>query len=180
MVTGGLFLLAGAIALRRGESGDWLMRGPVIANRGALGLAFLILAVAVSGLPPLSGFFGKLLLLQGIEGSWQSIWWAALLLSGLGVALVLARVGSILFWEPEAHSDTPVARARLGMAQTVGLTLLVAASPLFVIAAQPVASYAESASGQLHDRRPYLDAVIPPGRAIVRDARPTPVEEVAP
>lgn len=180
LVTGALFLLAGAIAVRRGGLGDWLVRGPVIVDRGALGLAFLILAVAVSGLPPLSGFFGKLLLMQGVDGSWQPLWWTALLLSGLGVALVLARVGSILFWEPEGHADTPVARERLGPKRTVGLSLLVAASPLFVIAAAPVAAYAEAASGQLHARQPYLEAVIPGDRAIARDPRPTPAEAPTP
>ncbi len=174
LVTGGLFLLAGAISVRRGDSNDWLVRGPVIANRGALGLAFLILAVAVSGLPPLSGFFGKLFLLQGIEGGWRALWWTTLLISGLGVALVLARVGSILFWEPEGHAETPVARERIGPARTAGLALLVLASPLFVVAAEPVAAYAEATSAQLHARTPYLETVVPRDRPIRRDSRPTP------
>lgn len=180
LVTGGLFLLAGAIAIRRGDCGDWLVRGPVIAHRGALGLAFLILAVAVSGLPPLSGFFGKLFLLQGIEGGWRALWWTSLLVSGLGIALVLARVGSILFWEPEAHAETPVADDRIGLARSIALTLLVLASPLFVVGAGPVSAYASATSAQLHERSPYLEAVVPHDRPIPRDVRPTATGEARP
>ncbi|MFN3590591.1 MAG: proton-conducting transporter membrane subunit, partial [Thermaurantiacus sp.] len=181
LVTGGFFLLAGAIAIRRGRFLDRLERGPVIAHRSAIALAFLTLAVAASGLPPLSGFLGKLMMMQGAASDgWTPVWWATLLLSGLGIALVLARVASTLFWEPEGHADSPVEDVRIGHASGVALALAVAASPALTLAAAPVSAYARAAAEQLHDRTPYVGAVLPPGTEIVREWRPAPPAEQAP
>ncbi len=174
LVTGGLFLLGHAISLRRGAAEDRLVRGPVIAGRTSLGLAFLVLAVAVSGLPPLSGFLGKLMLMQGAQ-DWQALWWATLLLSGLGIALVLARVASILFWEPEGRADSDVEWERIGTRRAGALGALVLASPILVVAAAPVAGFAADTSAQLHARDPYIRAVIASDATILRTPRPGPV-----
>jgi multicomponent K+:H+ antiporter subunit D len=177
LITSGLFLLAGAIAERRGAWLDRLKRGPVIEGHGALALAFLVLAVAGSGLPPLSGFIGKLMLMQGAgEDAWRAAWWSALLLSGLGVALVLARVASTLFWEPAGYADSPVEARRLGRAPAAALVLAVAASPALTVGAAPVAAYARETASQMHARTLYGHAVIPPGTAIQREWRPAPPE----
>lgn len=172
LVTGGLFLLAGSIAIRRGVLGDRLVRGPVIAHQTALALAFALLAVAVSGLPPLSGFVGKLMLMQGITGGWQGAWWASLLLSGLGVALVFARVGSIFFWEPQGIADSDVASFRSGPQRAVAIAMLVAASPLLLLFASPIAQFARHTADQLHARAPYIEAVLGAEPDIRRDRRP--------
>ncbi len=181
LVTGGFFLLTGAIALGRGADADRLVRGPVLAGRWALSLAFLVLAIAAAGLPPLSGFLAKLMLMQAAGGAWQAAWWAVLLLSGLGVTMVLARVASTLFWEPAGRADAPVASRRTGPAGAVALALAVAASPAMTAAAAPVSGFARAAARQLHDRGPYLEAVLAghgAGRRapadILREPRPGP------
>jgi len=175
LVTGGFFLLAGAVAMRRGEAEDHLVRGPVIAGRGALSLAFLVMAVAASGLPPLSGFLGKLMLMQGAGlAGWQAAWWTALLVSGLGVALVLARVASTLFWEPEGRASSPVETERVGRIASLALVLLVAASPALTLGAAPVAAYARDTAAELHARLPYVEAVLAGTGPILRETRPSP------
>jgi multicomponent K+:H+ antiporter subunit D len=180
LVTGGFFLLAGAIAVRRGRFLDRLERGPVIAHKSAIGLAFLTLAIAASGLPPLSGFLGKLMMMQGAASDgWTPVWWATLLFSGLGIALVLARVASTLFWEPEGHADSPVEDVRIGRASAVALALAVVASPVLTFAAAPVSAYARAAAEQLHERSAYVGAVLPPGTEVVREWRPGPPEPEA-
>ncbi len=178
LVTGGFFLLAGAIALRRGAIADHLVRGPVIAGRWALGFAFLVMAVAASGLPPLSGFIGKLMLLQGAAApGWQAAWWTTLLVSGLGVALVLARVASTLFWEPEGHQASAVETQRIGPVASLALILLVAASPVLTFAAAPVSAFARATAVELHARTPYLEAVVAGTGPVQRETRPTPEPE---
>ena len=167
-VTGGLFLLAGLIAERRGVLGDALVRGPCVGNRAVIATAFAVLAVAVSGMPPLSGFIGKLALLQGVAvDGWQMAWWLALLGSGLAVTLVLARSAALLFWQPL----DPLPRMAFATGPALALGMLVAASPLLAIAAAPLATHAEAASAQLHARAPYIDAVLQ-GRTIDRERRP--------
>lgn len=172
LVAAALFLLAGAITIRRGESQDLLVRGPVLEHRTALGLGFAMLAVAIAGLPPLSGFLGKIMLMQALDGPWRAIWWATLLMSGLVVALVLARAGSILFWEPDGYAATFHTRERIGPARTTALVLLIAASPLFTVFARPIAGYTAATAAQMHARTPYIDAVIATDAAIARQARP--------
>lgn len=168
LVTGGLFLLSGLIAERRGALGDALVRGPCVGNRAAIATAFAVLAVAVSGLPPLSGFLGKLMLMQGAgEAGWRVAWWLALLGSGLAVTLVLARSASLLFWQPL----DPLPKRGFAAGPALALGLVVAASPVLAIAAAPVAAYAQAAAQQLHARAPYLDAVLQ-GRPIERERRP--------
>jgi multicomponent K+:H+ antiporter subunit D len=168
LVTGGLFLLAALIAERRGSLGDALVRGPCVGNRAVIAAAFGTLAVAASGLPPLSGFLGKLMLLQSVGADgWRTAWWLALLGSGLAVTLVFARSAALLFWQPL----DPLPRVGFAKGHALALGMLVAASPLVTLAAAPIAAYAEAASAQLHARTPTIDAVLQ-GRPIDRERRP--------
>ena len=168
LVTAGLFLLAGMMAERRGPLGDRLVKGPCVGDRMRMGGAFAILAIAVSGLPPLSGFLGKIMLMQAAgQGAWQAAYWAALLGSGLGVTMALARTASTLFWQPQ----DPLPRVQMGTGPALALGLLVAASPLLTLAAAPVADWAQETATQLHARQPYIHAVL--GDApVAREARP--------
>lgn len=166
-VTAGLFLLAGLVDQDRGALGDQLVRGPAVANRAMLGSAFFVLAVAVAGLPPLSGFLGKLMLLQAI-GHWTSLWWPALLVSGLGMTLVLARAASLFFWQQE---NAEPSRHPVPAGPKLALFLLVAASPLMTVAARPLSDWTRAAALQLHDRQSYIAAVLGPD-PIRRERRP--------
>lgn len=61
---------------------------------------FLVLAFAVSGLPPFSGFWPKVVLVNAslkLEAYWPA---AAVLVSGLLTALATGRVWALAFWRP--------------------------------------------------------------------------------
>src|SRR5690606_22658977 len=116
---------------------------------------------------PLSGFVGKLMLMHAFEAdALAPAVWAALLLSGLVVALVLARAASALFWEPtpgDYAEQPPSSMKTPGLAGATGpvpLALLVAASPLLVAGAGAVAAYAGAAAEQLIARTAYIGAVL--------------------
>lgn len=169
LATGGLFLLAGHIAERRGELGDRLVRGPCVGDRVVVGSAYAVLAVGLASLPPLSGFLGKLMLLQGAgSAGWQPLWWGALLGSGLGVTLVLSRSASLLFWQPA----DPLPAKPTGAGPGLGLFLLVLAGPALTVGAAPAAGWARDASAQLHARDPYVAAVLGDVPDIERERRP--------
>jgi len=172
LVTGGFFLVADAIANQRGEHGDKVERGPRIRDLKLLGIAFVVLAVAVSGVPPLSGFLGKVMLMQSVQTSgWAKAIWPALLLSSLVVALSLARKASVVFWEPVTDEPEPVypPPSRL---RAVAVVVLVAASPMLTLATGSVAAYARGAAEQLVTRQGYIDAVLGVSPQIVRERRP--------
>ena len=64
-----------------------------------LGIAFLISAIAVAGMPPLAGFLGKALLLDAAGATPFGTWvFAGVLLSSFGVLIALSRAGTAIFW----------------------------------------------------------------------------------
>lgn len=175
LVTGGLFLLAGRIASQRGALQDLAERGPQPRDILLTGGSFLVLAVAVAGAPPLSGFLGKVMLMQSLSNAGLApVFWAFLLVTGFISALVLARTASVYFWEPERQAPAVSAGVviQAGSMRTAALLLLTAASPLLMLAAAPLSQYARATAEQLHGRAPYISAVIGDPAAIQRERRP--------
>src|SRR5690554_8158844 len=151
-VIAGLFLLADIIAKQRGDLGSSFKVGPVLLNPPLLGICFFLAAIAVAGLPPFSGFFGKALLLQAVSGdaAWQL--WAVVLGSGLIGVIGLSRAGSLLFWR---QNNAPSHAAPFDkIARTITMAVLLS-SPLLVGFAQPVISYSEAAAAQIRDVASY-------------------------
>lgn len=163
--TAALFLLADAIARRRGELGDRLEPGPAVAGAGVLGGLFLVAAVAVAGLPPLSGFIGKFLTLRAALAHPGWPWIMALVLTaGLLGIVTLARTGSLLFFRASSP-ETPVAPEpwpALGreIAPVVGLLLLGVG---LTLAAGVFAGATRSIAEQVLRPQLYIQAVLKPG-----------------
>lgn len=169
LATGGFLMLAGLIAGRRGDLEDRLVRGPCVGNRALIGGAYAVLAVAIAGLPPLAGFLGKLMLMQaGAPPGWRAIWWAGLLLSGFSVTLVLARVAALIFWQP----DDPLPDQAMGAGARAAVGLLALASPAMLLLAAPIDRWTQATAAQLHQRTPYLEAVLGDAPPTQRERRP--------
>lgn len=163
-----LFLVAGEIAACRGAAGHRLEPG-IRVGSGWLAAAFLFAALASSGLPPLSGFLGKLAVLQGVlDARGATAAWIAVLGSTLVFVLALARAGSLLFWRPAAgdRADRSGARASPADAPLGGrrgaIAWLCAWLVLLTAAAAPVQQFAEAAARQALDVEGYVAAVIQP------------------
>ena len=152
------FLLAGVITERRGEAADHFRAGPPPATW--LQVAFLILAATTAGLPPFSGFLGKLMLLTTLRAvpAGTAIW-SVLLASGFIVMIALARDGCLLIWKPATLAAPPPTGAIAWQRATATL-LLVAAGPLLAIAARPLAAYAERTASQLQAPGAYVAGVL--------------------
>ncbi len=175
LITAALFLLGGRIAALRGALEDRIERGPRMPRAGPLGAVFLLLAVAASGLPPLSGFLGKAMLMAAAPPTTAGYaYWALLLLSGFVPTLVMARAASTLFWEPrDAGAPAPRRPADQALARgAVALGIALVAVPLLVVAAAPIAANARATAEQLAARAPYLQAVLPAERDVERMVRP--------
>jgi multicomponent K+:H+ antiporter subunit D len=103
------FLVAAALARLRGEAEDRLDVAPAITGRGNMMLLFLGIAIVVSGLPPLSGFLGKVSVLQAVMPTPQASWSVTVLLvSSLLTLLAVARAGNAVFLKaPSAPASEP-------------------------------------------------------------------------
>lgn len=175
LVTGGLFLVADGLARQRGDVADRFLAGPRLRSYTALGLLYLVMGVAACGMPPLSGFLGKVMMMQSMNGSMHpALVWIALIVSGFVAALVLARAASVFFWEPGApgfadQPDEPFVPAR-GL--SVALLLMLGAVVWVSIAAGPVSVYARATAEQIVARENYVPAVIGDPAAVQRERRP--------
>src|SRR6056297_898546 len=161
-----LFLLADLVVSRR-KGGDLLRAEPPTVQNGLFAALFFAGAIAMAGMPPLSGFLGKLMILDAMKTTPEMVTaWVAILVGSLVTIVGFARAGSILFWKATAMAPDNAApedgeAIRPAGALEVAPTVL-ALAMLVVLAAGagPVAQYLEGASGQLFDPTGYVSAVL--------------------
>lgn len=157
-----LFLLVDAVSVRRIGYGDRLILAPRFPGTGLLSAAFFITAIAVIGLPPLSGFVGKLMIMQALEGhpGWQLIWAAILGTSLLGI-IGFAFSGTQIFWKSGQLASEPLEVEPVPIAlPLVVIGLLIAVLAVLTAAAGPVYGFLESTAQQILTPELYQDAVL--------------------
>lgn len=165
LIAAAWFLIADRVADARGGT-DLLAPQTLTGGWAPLGLAFLLASVAMAGIPPLAGFFGKALLLQASAGTSLVRWVIALvLISSLAIMVALARAGSTLFWKPATGTSAATvgydAAARAAKpAHVAAIVMLLALVVASAVAAGPIAAYAGATSRQLFERQAYIDAVL--------------------
>ena len=127
-----------------------------------LGLAFVCCVLLVAGLPPLSGFVAKFAMLHavvnsapGVAESWHSwVLIAAVLTTGFGAVIALARIGLRLFWSVTGRT-TP----RLRLIEVGPVAFLIVLCLGLTAGAGPVMTYLESAAQSLHSPEVYIRLV---------------------
>jgi multicomponent Na+:H+ antiporter subunit D len=149
---------AGGIAERVAGSGRLGAVKGLLATHPLVAVGFFVPALALAGLPPFSGFWGKFFLIHA--GFGLGAWWStgiALVVGFLTLASML-KIWVTTFWgEPEgqAHAhrghDPGMLGATLGLA-AVSVAIGLAAGPLFAVSAR--------AAAELLAVRPYVDAVL--------------------
>jgi len=157
LVSAGLFLLADHLARQRGQTADALEPGPPMARPTLLGGLFLLGAMGVAGLPPLSGFIGKLLLLQAAPASLVAWVWPFVLGGSLLGIIALGRCGSMLFWK---NQDAPLAAPTESWLRLAPATALILAAVILSVMAGPVIAYTDATARQLLAPDNYIKAVL--------------------
>jgi multicomponent Na+:H+ antiporter subunit D len=99
VVKANLFLI-GAIICRR--SGSWDLRdgGGLYLAAPGLALLFMVPALSLVGIPPLSGFWAKLLVLREALAQGQAAWVAAALLVSVLTLYSMLKIWMEAFWKP--------------------------------------------------------------------------------
>jgi len=133
---------------------------------------FLVAALSLAGIPPLSGFFAKFLLVKaGLQAeAWLIV--AVAVVVGLLTLFSMTKIWSEAFWKGpdenpreqrearelrQGRADTPP--TRLMIVVCAGLALL---AVLIGVFAGPAVGLAERAAGQLLDGDSYIRAVLGP------------------
>jgi multicomponent Na+:H+ antiporter subunit D len=152
-----LFLVGGLVA-RLGGSED-LGRLGGLAHRGLLVGLFAVPALSLAGIPPLSGFFAKLLVVKAALEAGAFVAAAVALAVGLLTIFSMTKIWSEAFWKA-APRDAPAHARGLSPA----LTLPCAALALLIVGlglgAEWLLGLSELAAAQLASPEAYLRAVL--------------------
>ncbi len=163
--TAACFLLTSSIANRRGVLADKFESAPPIQHARLLGGLFFITALLLAGLPPLSGFIGKFMILRAALAHPQLIWiMAIILITSLLVLIALARSGSLLFYK--VQQDAPVTAPDNITINTVFTEIfpivgLLSLCIVLVLLAGPINGYLQLTAEQLLQPAGYIRAVLP-------------------
>ncbi|MEM5475646.1 monovalent cation/H+ antiporter subunit D [Pacificibacter sp. AS14] len=156
-----LFLIVDLVRTGRANL-DLTSQPPVVGNALTAGM-FFAGAIAMAGLPPLSGFLGKLLVLNASYESGLVIWiWAVVLGSSLIGIVGFVRAGSIVFWKAQGEAQTGAPSeferpAALSYIAVGGLLSLLIALSVF---AGQVHGYTTTMAAQLFAPQPYMSKVL--------------------
>ncbi len=167
-----LFLLADLIRRQRLQAGDSLLALDRIGPNALLGGLFMIAAVSMVGLPPLSGFIGKFALLDAMPAAAAGWLWPLILINSLFALIAFARAGSHLFWQSGTVAAGSAALAPAPKRiEWLAVVLLLASGIGLSVAAQPVLRYTGAAAEQVLSPSGYRDALLQ-ARAGKGDSQP--------
>jgi multicomponent Na+:H+ antiporter subunit D len=164
-----LFLISGVIQrLRRTESLPRL--GGLYESAPVLAVLFFIPAMSLAGIPPLSGFFAKVALVQaGLSTEHYALVAVALVVSTLTL-YSMAKVWAAAFWKADpaaagqGGTGQGAARPLLSPVRRWGMfapiIALAAVTVIVGIAAEPVFQVSQRAADQLLDPAGYIEAVL--------------------
>jgi multicomponent Na+:H+ antiporter subunit D len=156
-----LFFVAGAIRRIKG-SYDLHTLGGLYKEKPGLSVLFIVSAMSLAGMPPLSGFFAKLTLI--IAGLKQEAW--TIVGTALGVSLLtlysMMKIWAYVFWKPAPGplpdlETMPKGQWRVFMLPMILFTAITVGMGVF---AGPVFDYAQAAAGQLMNPHIYIEAVL--------------------
>lgn len=160
-----LFLVSG-ITFRLLGSHELKDLGGVFRHRPFLSVLFLIPALSLAGLPPLSGFFAKLVIIRaGIEAEAWLVTGVALLV-GLLTLYSMIKIWAEVFWKavPEHVTETRYLSGNLpvpGLWWMYLAVILLAACTVFIgLNGEPIYQMAEQAAEQLFAPEQYIEAVL--------------------
>jgi len=159
IVKANLFFVAGMM-YRLGGSFELKQLGGLYKRHPGLALLFMIPAFSLAGVPPLSGFFAKFILIKaGVEAQ---AWWAVAiaLFVGLFTLFSMIKIWNEAFWKkaPEPAIEVPAPYRNTALYWTTGL--LAAMTVAIGIFAQPIYVLAETAAQQLLEPQRYIEAVL--------------------
>lgn len=159
IVKANLFFIAGLVKARAGSE-DLNRPGGLWRTSPWLSLLLLIPAFSLAGVPPLSGFWAKLAVIQaGLE---IQAWWStgAALVVGLLTLYSMTKIWNETIWkEPSDPSTLPLPRpvSRPAFAACAFLALITLGFGFGII---PLAGFAERAAEQLANPSMYREAVL--------------------
>lgn len=166
-----LFLVVGLIE-RHGGTTSLTKLGALVRTAPLISILYLVPALNLAGIPPFSGFFGKVGLIQSSidRGLW--IDWCLIgagIITSLLTLYAVMRAWNMAFWQTPPE-ELHLKQNPVGITAAAGA--LVGVTVLLSIFAGPINQYTRGAALELESRLPYVFSVLPEdgrGAGISRD-----------
>src|SRR5690606_5923180 len=161
IVKANLFLIGGVI---KRKSGSYQLKGIGGLHRTApfLAIMFCIPALSLAGLPPLSGFWAKYLVIKPSldAGSWYLA--ATALIVGVLTLYSMLKIWNEAFWKTPAKPASTSAQGSNSSfaAQYVAISTLSAITLCIGLNPEPFVAFSVEAADQLTDSSRYINAVL--------------------
>ncbi|MFT6968016.1 MAG: multicomponent Na+:H+ antiporter subunit D [Cellvibrionaceae bacterium] len=155
-----LFLISG-LTYQLAGTHELKAMGGFYRQRPWLALLFLIPALSLAGLPPLSGFFAKFIVIKaGVEaGSWWAVGFG--LLVGLLTLFSMIKIWAEVFWKRPPETDPPIdLTGKLSAWMLSPVIMLAVITVAIGLYGEPLYQLAEIAANQLLNPQGYIDAVL--------------------
>ncbi|SFF49860.1 multicomponent Na+:H+ antiporter subunit D [Paenibacillus algorifonticola] len=154
-----LFILAGFIVQATGTS-QLKDMGGMIKRHPAIGWMFFITALSVAGIPPLSGFTGKLLIIQG--GLKEQYFWltAISLASSFIVLYSLVRLFMKAFWGEEQLQSNQNPQWKVSRGKLVSSAALCIIMIMMGLGSEWIYGFVSEAGNTLMNPHYYIEAVL--------------------
>ncbi|MCG9492929.1 monovalent cation/H+ antiporter subunit D [Acinetobacter pittii] len=170
LIGAAFYLFCGWITSQRGDFKDHLKVAPRIKQEKAAMLTYFLIAMMLAGLPPFSGFLGKVFILQAtVEASYQGWIIGVVLVVSLLSIIALTRVGFILFWRASPPEEDPIHPAyilyralpeRAPPRNDQVIYILLAGLIAYVVFAAPIQHYTLSTAEQIQDHALYQHSIL--------------------
>ncbi|WP_333662990.1 monovalent cation/H+ antiporter subunit D [Acinetobacter sp.] len=170
LIAAAFYLFCGWITAQRGTFKDHLKVAPKIKNEKAAALTYFLIAMMMAGLPPFSGFLGKVFILQATaETAYQGWIIAIILIVSLLSILALTRVGFILFWRaspPEIDPNEAAYQTYQGLPayapnrNDTAIYIILAGLMGYVVFASPIQTYTVLTAQQIQNHALYNQAIL--------------------
>ena len=156
-----LFLCCGVMEKHAGTD-DLDKLGGLLKRDWFLGVLFFIAAMSLVGLPPLSDFFGKMVIIR--EGFFEGQWYLGVigLVTGAITLLSMLKIWSYGYWNPDQAPtvNKPEAVKASCKPAYFAITLLVGFALFLGLGAEAIYKVAFRAGEQLENPEHYITAVL--------------------
>lgn len=164
--------LCGGLMQRQAGTDELPQMGGLVKQVPWLATLFFIAALSLAGLPPLSGFFGKFILIREAFAMEHHVLAIVAIATSLLTLMSMLKIWSYGFWSPPPDEPLPCPREprrgrMLAMTAVAALVVVALSMGLF---ANVYYDLALSAARSIVDPTPYIDAVLGPVPTAVAQA----------
>ncbi len=170
LIAAAFYLLSGWITSQRGAFKDHFNIAPQMKQHKVVSLVFFLIALMMAGLPPFSGFLGKVFILQATSHSpYQLVIIAVVLIVSLLSIIAFTRIGFVLFWRatmPEDNPDTDEFKAYQALPEQSParndktIYLLLSGLIVYMVCAGPIQQYMFKTAEQIQNNALYEDSIL--------------------